>query len=116
MLTEPQLFTMIIAPDAYLAAARDYPCDGIERYGLNTMATASDRLFAELFRLGELLVSKGRGASGVDLDRIGGSLDEIWLDIHVETSLQRGEIPYDLGAESSFPDAIAAITVALYAS
>ncbi|KAH8898788.1 hypothetical protein GQ53DRAFT_359899 [Thozetella sp. PMI_491] len=110
------LFTMIIAPDAYLAAAREYPCDGIARYRLNTMATASDRLFTELFRLGELLVSKDHAEPGVNLDQISQSLDEIWLDIHVETALLRGEVPYDLGGKSSFPDAITAITVALYAS
>lgn len=107
---------MIIAPNAYLTARENASWDNMARYPMQWMTNTSDRLYTQLFLLGELFVQKDRVSdqTAFNMNEIKAGLDTIWLDYRTEAALRGESIPSDLADEIQYQEALTAMTVAYF--
>lgn len=106
---------MIIAPDSYFTAQEIVSRDKMDPYPIRG---TSDRLFTQLFVLGELFVRKGlvSDQAAFNMKQIKTRLDAFWLDYRNEVALSGQFIPSDLAAEIHYEEALTAMTVAYFAA
>jgi len=107
---------MIIAPNAYLTARENASWDNMARYPMQWMTSTSDRLYTQLFLLGELFVQKDRisDKTAFNMDEIEAGLDAIWLDYRTEAALRGESIPFDLVDKIHYQTALTAMIVAYF--
>jgi hypothetical protein len=80
------------------------------------MTDTSDRLYTQLFVLGELFVQKDlvSDQTAFNMDEIKTGLDAIWLDYRTEAALRGESIPSDFAVEIHYKEALTAMTVAYF--